>query len=313
MGNILSSVLSFFNKRRSVGVRCAGLTPEGNPLPPIIHQVVPGTALKPGRLVVVGDTHGCHDELLLLLDKVQYDSKVDNLILVGDLVNKGPYSDKVVETAQRLNALCVRGNHDDAALAAYKQYQYGNPTPKTLKKYNYLQQYPKGFAEYLSSLPFSLQIPSYGIVVVHAGLVPGVSLLDQSLNDLYKMRDLRRDPTYGRWEALETHQEDSEPWASVWQGPEHVFFGHDAKRRLQQDQYATGLDSGCVYGGQLTACVLPALEQLEKDDIYCSRRQNRQALTLEHFQAELVSLQVEKTYVEPGGSGSDGSASEGPN
>ena len=105
---------------------------------------------------------------------------------------------QVVETAQRLGALCVRGNHDDAALAAYKQYQCSNPTPKTLKKYNYLQQYPKGFAEYLSSLPFSLQIPSYGIVVVHAGLVPGVSLLDQSLNDLYRMRDLRRDPNSGR-------------------------------------------------------------------------------------------------------------------
>ena len=57
--------------------------------------MVPGTALKPGRLVVVGDIHGCHDELLMLLDKVHYDNKVDNLVLVGDLVNKGPYSDKV--------------------------------------------------------------------------------------------------------------------------------------------------------------------------------------------------------------------------
>jgi hypothetical protein len=93
-----------------------------------------------------------------------------------------------------------------------------------------------------------------------------------------------------------------------------VFFGHDARRRLQQDSYATGLDSGCVYGGQLTACVLPPLGQLERNDIYCSRRQNGQALTLAHLQAELVSVQAEKAYVEPGGSGShDASASEGSN
>jgi hypothetical protein len=105
---------------------------------------------------------------------------------------------QVVDTAQRLDALCVRGNHDDAALAACKQYQYGNPTPKTLKKYTYLQQFPKDFAEYLSSMPFSLQLPSYGLVIVHAGMIPGIALLDQSLNDLYRMRDLRKDPISGR-------------------------------------------------------------------------------------------------------------------
>lgn len=103
-------------------------------------------------------------------------------------------------------------------------------------------------------------------------------------------------------------------------GPQHVFFGHDAKRRLQMCQYATGLDTGCVYGGQLTACVLPPLASLQQDSRFtaaaCSAQtatggQSRETIagngkgrvlgfTLEHLQGQIVDVNAAVAYEKPG-------------
>lgn len=61
-----------------------------------MHQFIKDNDLKPGRLIIVGDVHGCIDELLQLLAKVSFQAEEDNLVFSGDLVNKGPGSIEVI-------------------------------------------------------------------------------------------------------------------------------------------------------------------------------------------------------------------------
>lgn len=78
------------------------------------HVTLSGAQIKP-RVVLVGDVHGCYEELLELLKKCNVDDNT-SVIIVGDLVNKGPYSAEVVAYARKKGIWAVRGNHDEALL-----------------------------------------------------------------------------------------------------------------------------------------------------------------------------------------------------
>ncbi|CAK7241212.1 MAG: hypothetical protein STHCBS139747_002672 [Sporothrix thermara] len=82
-----------------------------------------GSPLRRRRFVFVGDVHGQRKPLDELLDKIDFEVGLDHLILVGDLVNKGPDSAGVVQLAMEVGASAVRGNHEDRVLAAYEALQ----------------------------------------------------------------------------------------------------------------------------------------------------------------------------------------------
>jgi predicted phosphodiesterase len=88
------------------------------PKPSIPHRIITEEEIKTwSRLIVIGDVHGCLDELKALLQQCEYDvTKGDQVLLLGDLVNKGPYSAEVVRFVRESKMLCLRGNHDDHAL-----------------------------------------------------------------------------------------------------------------------------------------------------------------------------------------------------
>lgn len=198
------------------------------------------------RTIIIGDVHGCLDELLTLVSRCGY-APGDRLILVGDLVAKGPDSIGVVSWARESGAEAVLGNHDEHVLRARR----GIPgKPKHLRLAEALGRQD---AAWLEARPLFLpagELQGKPLVVVHAGLMPGVPIEAQQRDHLLNLRSVTADGSPSK--AIE-----GDPWASRWSGPEQIVFGHDSLRGLQQYPWAIGLDTGCVYGRRLTALVLP--------------------------------------------------------
>ena len=268
-----------------------------------------------------------------LLSRLDFQVGSDHLVFAGDLISKGPSSPAAVDFAIALQASCVRGNHEDRVLLAYRDMQIhhslpphpdhpsegeeisyppdpGNPNKakeaepdakpdedtdaQSFLSGDHVDQVlarslSKQQVQYLASCPVILDIgPIKGlgeVRVVHAGLVPGVSLRRQDPISVMHMRTLN----------LETHVpsmvNDGTPWSKVrndlssmcldfiiapkfhtrsdhlqlWNKYQTflprkerstVIYGHDSKRGLQLAKYTKGLDTGCVRGGKLTALIL---------------------------------------------------------
>jgi len=204
--------------------------------------------------IVVGDVHGCADELAALLRACGH-QRGDDVVLVGDLIAKGPDSRGVLAQVRELGARSVRGNHDAHALrlraaltAAGRDETVPALKPKTARL---LRAFDEADWAQLEALPLWLELPEHGALVVHAGLAPGLQLQAQDPQVLMNVRTVRRDG------SPSSRPEDGELWGATYGGPEYVLFGHHAARGLQRHPFALGLDTGCVYGGKLTACILP--------------------------------------------------------
>ncbi|HKS27365.1 MAG TPA: metallophosphoesterase, partial [Pyrinomonadaceae bacterium] len=145
-----------------------------------------------GRTIVVGDIHGCYEELCELLELVGFGGE-DHLVSVGDLIVKGEKNREVLElfiSDKRFSA--VLGNHDRRLL------RYWKGEDVSLKRAHEqaiaeLESDKGRYSAYLDSLPLVLDLGSH--LVVHAGIRPGVSLSEQAVEDLTELRTLGPDRT----------------------------------------------------------------------------------------------------------------------
>jgi hypothetical protein len=207
------------------------------------------------RTVIVGDVHGCTGELEDLLERVRFDEAKDRLVLVGDLIVRGPDPHGTLALTKRLGARVVRGNHEEKLLSWRRGRKELGPdharVASTLTEDEWRM---------LEATPLWLELPEHGARVVHAGVVPGMALEQMPAEALLRMRTI---DARGRWSD---EADAGRPWGALYEGPPHVVFGHWARPEPQLHAWATGLDTACVYGGRLTALVLDAGEPVPRGE-----------------------------------------------
>lgn len=222
---------------------------------------------------IVGDIHGCAEELAALVGRLALGPS-DRLVSVGDLFHRGPDPLGVVSILRELDAPFVLGNHERAVLArcglAPRRVD-GSDRPERRERFPELDacdldgdggqpclvepheraeilrflQGHSGYALHASAIPGAGPTPDgRTFQVVHAGLLPGVRVADHPIEAITGLR--RLDAPGRPW------------WYERYAGPDLVLFGHTPSPlprawRAGGRLLALGLDTGCVYGGKLTA------------------------------------------------------------
>jgi bis(5'-nucleosyl)-tetraphosphatase (symmetrical) len=217
------------------------------------------------RRIFIGDIQGCREELERLLETLAFDPSTDRLEPVGDLVNRGPDSLGTLRLLRSLDAGGVLGNHDLHLLrsAAGVRAMRAEDTLDEVLRADDCDE----LIAWLARRPFVRA--SGELLVVHAGLHPawedperelaGRDPLTQDAATDFATRVRYCDPSGARpkrdWPEPAT---PFAPWYEHWlrQGDARtVVFGHWARRGLVVQPGLRGLDTGCVWGRELTAWI----------------------------------------------------------
>jgi len=237
------------------------------------------------RTIIVGDIHGCLEEFDELLRTLSFEQEKDRLVLLGDLVDRGPDPVGVVRRARELQAESVMGNHEEKHLRfrRHEAKKYANPNYKNPMKpfvRERLVEHQSYSAEdwaYMEAMPITLRVtPDW--IVVHAGFEPAFPFDKQKTEKMLRVRYVDAN---GKMKAISSDKDQpngTAQWASVYAEPFHVAYGHMAlsmekpvfTRHVEPQPFAAhveghndrtwfrgALDTACVFGGTLSALVLP--------------------------------------------------------
>jgi protein phosphatase len=227
-----------------------------------------------GPFDIIGDVHGCYDELVELLQKLGYQIGENGgawchplgrkLVFVGDLVDRGPNIPKVVrlvmDSVKFGSALCVPGNHDVKFMRKVlgKNVQITHGLAESLAQFEaYEQQHPgltRMAAEFIDDLVSHYVLDDGKLVVAHAGMKEEMQGRGSG-----KVREFA---LYG-----ETTGETDEfglpiryNWAAEYRGKAMVVYGHTPVPEPEWLNKTINIDTGCVFGGKLTALRYPEKE-----------------------------------------------------
>jgi bis(5'-nucleosyl)-tetraphosphatase (symmetrical) len=224
-----------------------------------------GYDARVARRVFVGDIQGCREELERLLEALGFEAGADRLEPVGDLVNRGPDSLGVLRLARSLGAGGVLGNHDLHLLRTAAGLR--QPGPKDTFGEVLRSADRDELLAWLSARPFAKAWVD--VLLVHAGLSPA---WDDPIARLAGRDPLAPHPdtefavSARTCDARGARPEEDwpapgppyRPWFEHWKArgdPRTVVFGHWARLGLVREPGLVGLDTGCVWGGRLSAWI----------------------------------------------------------
>ncbi len=226
------------------------------------------------RVLIIGDIHGCLEEFDELLRTVQYDPYQDRLILVGDLMDRGPEPNGVVRKARNLRAECVVGNHEMKYLR-YRMHEerkdsnrhYKNPMNFDKGRYDQYRNLSDEDWDYLINMPNYIKVDEKNYVV-HAGFEPYKPIESQHPKVMAMLRFVNEK---GEMVGNLFHKVPGVyAWAEKWCRTENVIYGHQVwgleAPRIDVNEvggYCYGIDTGACYGGHLTCLILPTYEMVQ--------------------------------------------------
>ena len=241
-----------------------------------------------GPFDIIGDIHGCYDELCVLLEKLGYQGREvegrrvpvnesgRRVIFLGDLVDRGPNSPEVLRLVMDMvaagQALCVQGNHESRLVRKLngKDVKITHGLAETMAQFEALPEEGRGsFTEearrFMDDLRSHYWLDGGRLVVAHAGLKEEMHGRGSGA--------VRSFALYG-----ETTGETDEfglpvrfNWASEYRGKATVVYGHVPTPVAEWVNRTICVDTGCVFGGKLTALRYPELElvDVQAAQVYC--------------------------------------------
>lgn len=214
------------------------------------------------RTIAIGDVHGCADEFEELLNALELEPE-DRVIQVGDLINRGPKSHKTVKLAREYNVKCILGNHELRIMNARK-----TENTSLLKEYDYetIDQLTKNDWKFLKKMSKYIYNAKLDTVFVHGGFLPNEPWQEQSLDIITNIQVVDEK---GR-AAKRSDAPDEPSWAISWGGAPFVVYGHTPRPNVLNLPGSIGIDTGCVYGGHLTAYIIEekSLVQVRAKEAY---------------------------------------------
>ncbi|HYD85376.1 MAG TPA: metallophosphoesterase, partial [Opitutus sp.] len=184
-----------------------------------------------------------------LLEKLDL-QRSDRVVLLGDLINRGPDSAGVIELARRHADIALLGNHE---LRLLNYRKTGDPTHLKKTDYDTLKQLSRRDWAYLEKLPLTYHVRSHDIVLVHGGFLPAQPWRQQPARVVTRIQNIDRDGNPRK----RSDAPDCPHWSSFWKGPPFVVYGHTSRPHVHRRKWSLGIDTSCAMGGSLTACILP--------------------------------------------------------